>query len=698
MSGYHTRRTTSDQSPSGGVGGSARSAPGKQTLVEMIYRSPAPGGGGADTSSAQAALDQAGDASGEPLAADTRGKLESSIGSDLSEVRVHTGASSAAAASSIGAEAYAVGNDIHFAAGKYEPGGNHLLAHEVAHTVQQKGSIAAPQAKLAISSPGDAHEVAAGRFADAFVAGQAHPVAPAVGIQGVVSRNPDGGMDGGVPHAGGMDAGAGGAGAGTGAAPSPAGTPSPALAANACTPEDAAQQSSAALQSFEAEINQCVAPPAPAPAAAGPACHVELSSRPLNQALSEMMRAEGMTPAQISSVWSTVQRRVATSYGTFYNTIGAVQRAVYALLEVAESLERIGGVVAAAGVSMRNAAAAYLTAQLPLIHEQVKQQIAHAAVDAIQAELHRTVPCLAEQVKAAVDGALPQSAFGAIDLTTGTSRQVRYRVTSQCAAYRTAVQTAMEAVAGTTFRPFLTGDATGLHMEMLTSADHATRAAAAGTTLDAGHLHMNGGNAVDVQSMAWDVYQMQVTSNNGNLLVRNMVTGSGQNFDVVMTAVNNSPTTSYDAFINNEVDLADIHAERSLPLPNTSNHPQAQESVYAHFMHERQYDATHSGTNMTAINTQAQALEAQRVQLVADRAALPPRVQTALGGGVVAPPLTAAETAQANAWGARAVAWQNARTANDAAFNARFTAAHSYAIDQENAYNRERGFDDTRPH
>src|ERR1041385_3839207 len=59
---------------------------------------------------------------------------------------------------------------------------------------------------------------------------------------------------------------------------------------------------------------------------------------------------------------------------------------------------------------------------------------------------------------------------------------------------------------------------------------------------------------------------------------------------------------------------------------------QSQESVYAHFMHERQFDATHSGANMTAIATQAQTLETQRLQLIADRNALPARVQTALNG------------------------------------------------------------------
>jgi hypothetical protein len=43
----------------------------------------------------------------------------------------------------------------------------------------------------------------------------------------------------------------------------------------------------------------------------GPVCVIDLSSRPLNEALSEMMRAEGMAPAQVGAVWSAVQRRVA---------------------------------------------------------------------------------------------------------------------------------------------------------------------------------------------------------------------------------------------------------------------------------------------------------------------------------------------------------------------------------------------------
>jgi hypothetical protein len=540
------------------------------------------------------------------------------------------------------------------------------------------------------------------------MSGQSHAVTPSSGIEGLVSRQVTGGMDAGV--------GGGGGGGGGGSAPArdangPAGnapnapnasnplTAPNAANANMCTPEDAQRQADAALNQCRVDINQTVNAPLAPPAAAGPVCAMELSSRPLNEALAAMMRAEGMSQSQINNVWTAVQRRVAGSFGEFYDLIGAVQRCVGLLLDMAETIDRGGPTLAPVSAGLRTAATTLLNDAIPRLHEQIKQKITNAAVEAIQDALGRCLPCLPDQVAAAVNGVLPQQTFGAVDLTSGTTREVRFRVTSQFANYRTAVQNALQAVAGTTFRPFITADANGLHMTMLTDADHTARMAGAGTTLDAGHLHMDGGNAADVQSMAWDVYQMQATSNNGAALVDNLVQGRGQNFDVVMHAVNNSSTVSYDAFISNEVDLADIHAERHVALPNSSDHPQAQESVYAHFLHERQYDATHSGTNMTTIATTARTLETQRVQLRADHDALPARVMNALDTGVQpTPPLNAAETAQATAWANRARTWQTAQTANQAAFDARFNAAHSYAIDQENAYNRERGFNDQRPH
>lgn len=124
---------------------------------------------------ADAAVDRAATSSGSALRADVRERFESSLGADLSAVRVHTGDASAHASTAVGAKAYTVGNDIHFGAGQYQPDdpfGLHLLAHEVAHTQQQAGGTPHRQHKLEVSTPGDALEREADAAADAMVAGQ----------------------------------------------------------------------------------------------------------------------------------------------------------------------------------------------------------------------------------------------------------------------------------------------------------------------------------------------------------------------------------------------------------------------------------------------------------------------------------------------------------------------------------------------
>jgi uncharacterized protein DUF4157 len=87
-----------------------------------------------------------------------RERYEYALGTNLAEVRIHDDAAAAASARSVGATAYAAGRDIVFGAG-YQPrslSGERLLAHELAHVVQQEpgGGPAADQ----VSSPGDAAE------------------------------------------------------------------------------------------------------------------------------------------------------------------------------------------------------------------------------------------------------------------------------------------------------------------------------------------------------------------------------------------------------------------------------------------------------------------------------------------------------------------------------------------------------------
>ena len=136
-------------------------------------------------------IQRAAESTGHTLPGDLRGKFEQSLGADLGGVRVHTDSAAAEASQSLGARAYAVGQDVFMGAGEYNPSspeGAHLLAHEVAHTVQQRGAASGPQTKLEVSSPGDAHETDADNAADAMVRGEKASVMTSTGISRKIQR------------------------------------------------------------------------------------------------------------------------------------------------------------------------------------------------------------------------------------------------------------------------------------------------------------------------------------------------------------------------------------------------------------------------------------------------------------------------------------------------------------------------------
>lgn len=84
-------------------------------------------------------------APGRLLDAGTLRLMESRFGYDFSTVRVHTGARAADSAQAVQARAYTVGRDVVFGAGEYQPAttaGQRLLAHELAHVVQQRSTHA----------------------------------------------------------------------------------------------------------------------------------------------------------------------------------------------------------------------------------------------------------------------------------------------------------------------------------------------------------------------------------------------------------------------------------------------------------------------------------------------------------------------------------------------------------------------------
>nr|WP_275263601.1 MULTISPECIES: DUF4157 domain-containing protein [unclassified Mycolicibacterium] len=95
---------------------------------------------------------------GQPIPGRERDFFEPRFGWDFRHVRVHADAESARRAASLGARAYTIGSNVIFGAGQFALGSassRHLLAHELAHVVQQRGSPEAPvmQRKESTAAP-----------------------------------------------------------------------------------------------------------------------------------------------------------------------------------------------------------------------------------------------------------------------------------------------------------------------------------------------------------------------------------------------------------------------------------------------------------------------------------------------------------------------------------------------------------------
>ncbi len=133
--------------------------------------------GHAPTGNAPPIVQAALSAPGRPLEASTRNFFEPRFGHDFSRVRVRTDSLAAESAQSIHANAYTVGQDIAFAPGRYaphNPEGRRLLAHELAHVVQQSRGGSAPEI-----DPRAEHEKDADRAAHAVAT-----EAPNIAVEG----------------------------------------------------------------------------------------------------------------------------------------------------------------------------------------------------------------------------------------------------------------------------------------------------------------------------------------------------------------------------------------------------------------------------------------------------------------------------------------------------------------------------------
>jgi len=138
--------------------------------------------------------DVVGSGGGSPLDRDTRGFMESRLGADFSDVRVHTDATASESARSVQAHAYTVGDDVVFQSGKYAPesdSGKRMLAHELTHVVQQRsGPVAGTAAPggIKISHPSDSFEQSAESTADRVMSSGPAMPAPAAAAPASVQR------------------------------------------------------------------------------------------------------------------------------------------------------------------------------------------------------------------------------------------------------------------------------------------------------------------------------------------------------------------------------------------------------------------------------------------------------------------------------------------------------------------------------
>lgn len=89
---------------------------------------------------------------GSALRPDIRATLESGIGADLTEVRVHEDSGAQQAAAAINARAFTHGNDIWLGEGQSQSD-LHLMAHEATHVVQQRGGLPSAQREISSTTP-----------------------------------------------------------------------------------------------------------------------------------------------------------------------------------------------------------------------------------------------------------------------------------------------------------------------------------------------------------------------------------------------------------------------------------------------------------------------------------------------------------------------------------------------------------------
>ncbi len=135
--------------------------------------------------------DVIGSGGGQPLESSLRSKMETALGADFGDVKLHTGSEAARSAAEVGAHAYTTGNNVVLGSGvdMGSPTAQRTLAHELTHVVQQRsGPVDGTPSPggIKLSDPSDRFEQEAERTADAVTGGSS------AGVQRIASSQAGG--------------------------------------------------------------------------------------------------------------------------------------------------------------------------------------------------------------------------------------------------------------------------------------------------------------------------------------------------------------------------------------------------------------------------------------------------------------------------------------------------------------------------
>jgi hypothetical protein len=138
--------------------------------------------------------------SGRPLEPEVRADMETRLGADFGDVRVHDDDAAHSSAKGVNAHAYTVGSNVVFQRDAYDPAsaeGKVMLAHELTHVIQQRnGPVDGTSAPggISVSHPSDRFEREAAANADRVMAAPSAPTSNSLDTPAIQRHATDSGL------------------------------------------------------------------------------------------------------------------------------------------------------------------------------------------------------------------------------------------------------------------------------------------------------------------------------------------------------------------------------------------------------------------------------------------------------------------------------------------------------------------------